>query len=311
MNSLRAVTLAAALATALGVMGCATSHAARGLVLSVEPDSRRVTVSHEAIPGFMDAMVMPFTARTRDELAEVQPGDRIAFRIKTSGGETLIDRVQLLSAARVDPGALASPPKPVLVPIGAPVPDFTLVDQHAGEVSLSSLRGKVVAVTFIYTRCPLPDYCPRMMANLLELKSRFQRAARQGSRPADRLVRSEVRHARTASHLCGELSGRRSGLALPDRIERADRARVRGLRGRVLPRRRLDHAHAADGDRGSGRQAGRGGGREGLHAAAVGRPGRTSAAMRSRSRASAADRDPPCPRLAWPWPSSPLLPRRD
>ena len=159
---------------AVVLAGCAASHSARGLVLSVDPSSQRVTVSHEAIPGFMDAMVMPFTAQTPDELTDVQPGDRIAFRIRTRDGKTLIDRVKLLSAARVDPGALASPPKPVLVPIGAALPDFTLVDQHAREVSLSSLRGKVVAVTFIYTRCPLPDYCPRMMGNLLELKTRFE-----------------------------------------------------------------------------------------------------------------------------------------
>ena len=169
----RATLHLAIVVSVLVLPGCAASHAARGLVLSVDPSSRRVTVSHEAIPGFMDAMVMPFTAQTPDELADVQPGDRIAFRIRTRDGETLIDRVKLLSAARVDPGALASPPKPVLVPIGAPIPDFTLVDQHAREVSLSALRGKVVAVTFIYTRCPLPDYCPRMMANLLELKTRF------------------------------------------------------------------------------------------------------------------------------------------
>ena len=57
-------------------LGCATSHAARGLVLSVDPSSRRVTVSHGAIPGFMDAMVMPFTAQTPDELADVRPVGR-------------------------------------------------------------------------------------------------------------------------------------------------------------------------------------------------------------------------------------------
>jgi protein SCO1 len=174
MESLRTTVRAAVIVSAFVLPACASSHAARGVVLSVEPESRLVTVSHDAIPGFMDAMVMPFTARTREELVDVQPGDRIAFKIRTRDGETLIDGVKLLSAARVDAGALASPPKPVLVPIGQPLPDFTLVDQHAREVSLSSLRGKVVAVTFIYTRCPLPDYCPRMMANLLELKARFQ-----------------------------------------------------------------------------------------------------------------------------------------
>lgn len=60
-----------------------------------------------------------------------------------------------------------------LVPIGAPVPDFTLTNQDGRPVSLSSLRGVVVAATFIYTRCPLPDYCPRMIANLQAVERRF------------------------------------------------------------------------------------------------------------------------------------------
>ncbi|MGH6914864.1 MAG: SCO family protein, partial [Geminicoccales bacterium] len=60
-----------------------------------------------------------------------------------------------------------------LVPIGQPVPDFTLTNQDGRPVSLSSLGGKVVAVTFIYTRCPLPDYCPRMIANLQAVERRF------------------------------------------------------------------------------------------------------------------------------------------
>ncbi len=173
MLLLRTRSLAVVTVCLLALAGCASSHSARGLVLSVDPQAREVTVSHEAIPGFMDAMVMPFVAQDPEEIAGVVPGDRIAFRIRTRDGQTVIDRVTLLSAARVDPGVLASPPKPVLVPIGAAIPDFTLIDQHAREVSLSSLRGKVVAVTFIYTRCPLPDYRPRMMANLLELKKRF------------------------------------------------------------------------------------------------------------------------------------------
>jgi protein SCO1/2 len=162
--------------------GCASSYAARGLVLKVQPDQGTVTVSHEPIPGYMDAMVMPFTAAHPDDLKDVRPGDRIGFRIRVEKGHTLIDRVTLLSATAVDAGALVSPAKPVLVPIGEPVPDFELVDQRGEAVALSALRGKVVAVTFIYTRCPLPDYCPRMMANLDAARKRF----------ADRLGRDLV-----------------------------------------------------------------------------------------------------------------------
>jgi protein SCO1/2 len=61
----------------------------------------------------------------------------------------------------------------VLVPVGAAIPDFELTDQSAATVALSSLKGKIVAVTFIYSRCPLPDYCPLMVENFKAIRDRF------------------------------------------------------------------------------------------------------------------------------------------
>ena len=153
--------------------GCAARHEARGLVLKVDREASTVTVSHEAIPGYMDAMVMPFTARDPKDVADVRPGDRIAFRLNVRKERTTIDRVQLLSAAPADLGLLNTPAVSTLVKIGSPMPDFTLTNQDGQPVSLSSLRGKVVAITFIYTRCPLPDYCPRMITNLQAVERRF------------------------------------------------------------------------------------------------------------------------------------------
>lgn len=150
---------------------CAERHDATGLVMKVEPAT--ITISHDPIPGFMDAMVMPFSVAHPEEVKDVRPGDRIAFRISVRNDRTEIDSVRILSAAPVDSGLLLSPAKPVLVGIGEALPDFTLTNQHGAPVSLHALRGKVVAVAFIYTRCPLPDYCPRVMSNLDALRDRF------------------------------------------------------------------------------------------------------------------------------------------
>ena len=153
--------------------GCTVRRQTTGLVLQVNPAAGAVTVSHEAIPGYMDAMVMPFTAVEPAALDGVRPGDRIAFRLNVDDGETRIDRVKILSAAPADAGMILSPAAPTLVPLGQSIPDFTLTDQNGQRVSLASLRGKVVVVSFIYSRCPLPDYCPRIMANLAALRDRF------------------------------------------------------------------------------------------------------------------------------------------
>ena len=152
---------------------CAAHNDARGLVLKVDPATSTVTISHEDIPGYMDAMVMPFTSRDAKAVDEIRPGDRIAFRLNVRNDRSWIDRIRLLSAAPADPGLLQTPAVPTLVKIGEPMPDFTLIDQDGQPTSLASLRGKVVAVTFIYTRCPLPDYCPRMITNLKAVERRF------------------------------------------------------------------------------------------------------------------------------------------
>ena len=157
----------------MGALGCAARHDARGLVLSVDQAAASVTISHEPIAGYMDAMVMPFTAASARELNDVQPGDRIAFRVRSRKGRTRIDRVRLLSAAVGGTPAVAAAAAAPAVRVGQPVPEFSLTDHRGGEVTLSSLRGKVVALAFIYTRCPLPDYCPRLMTNFRAVRERL------------------------------------------------------------------------------------------------------------------------------------------
>lgn len=152
---------------------CAQHHDASGLVLGVNEEAATVTVSHEPVAGYMDAMVMPFTAANRAELRDVHPGDRIAFRMTVRRERTTIDRVRILSAAPTTPHPV-DPSTPPPLAVGAAVPDITLIDQNGDSVSLAALHGKVVVVSFIYTRCPLPDYCPRVMTNLASLRDRFR-----------------------------------------------------------------------------------------------------------------------------------------
>jgi len=152
---------------------CAQHHTTTGLVLATDPRAATVTISHDAFPGFMDAMAMPFDLKGAARSAKLTSGDRVRFRLSVKGGRSWVDRVEVVSGAAVDAGLQQTPATPVLVPVGAAIPDFELVDQSAQRVALSSLRGKVVAVTFIYSRCPLPDYCPRMVDNFRVVRDRF------------------------------------------------------------------------------------------------------------------------------------------
>jgi protein SCO1 len=160
-------------ASAFLVAGCAAHYTTTGLILKVDRPGATVTISHDAFPGFMDAMAMPFDLKGAATRVRLTPGDRVRLRLAVKSGRSAVDRVDVVSAAPVDAGLQQSPAKPVLVPVGAAIPDFDLVDQSGAALRLSSLKGKVVAVTFIYTRCPLPDYCPRMVENFRAIRTRF------------------------------------------------------------------------------------------------------------------------------------------
>ena len=157
---------------------------ATGLVLAVDAPNQTITISHAAVPSYMEAMSMPFHVRDAKLLAVARPGDTVAFTLivdKTTSRLTALRVTEFQSAER-DP-ALASrlklldtaSGKPAAAEItpGQTVPDFTLTDQMNRPVALANLRGKVVVLNFIYTRCPLPDYCFRLSNNLGRLQKRF------------------------------------------------------------------------------------------------------------------------------------------
>jgi protein SCO1/2 len=160
-------------ASVLGTVACAKHYTSTGLVLKVDQPGAIVTISHDAFPGFMDAMAMPFDLKGRARSVALTAGDRVRLRVSVTSGHSWVDRLDVISAPAVDAGLEQTPVTHVLVPVGSPLPDFELTDQAHAAVSLSALKGKVVAVTFIYSRCPLPDYCPRMVENFRAVRARF------------------------------------------------------------------------------------------------------------------------------------------
>jgi protein SCO1/2 len=155
--------------------GCARRYPVSGLVLQVDQKQQAVLISHGRIPGYMEGMAMPFRVRDGRELAALQPGMRIEFTLVVNQKESYIEQVRLKGGARIEPDPQApAPAAGQTVAAGHPVPDFELTDQNKRRVKLSDFAGKVVAVTFIYTRCPLPDYCPRMSSNFERMQKRFR-----------------------------------------------------------------------------------------------------------------------------------------
>jgi protein SCO1/2 len=131
--------------------------------VAVSPDGRELVVSHDEVKGFMPAMTMPFRL---DEAAVAKgrlPGDLIRATLMVTDEKSWLARVEKTGWAPLREHAEAGTATELVRP-GEPVPDETLIDQDGQAFRFSSLRGSAVLVTFVYTRCPLPDYCPRMDA---------------------------------------------------------------------------------------------------------------------------------------------------
>lgn len=168
----------------------AADYSVTGMVMKVDRPRATFVVSHDAIPGLMGAMMMPFTARDPGELDGLVPGATVQFTLTVSGDAAYAAAIRVrpyesveqdpmtarrlallkrVSGAAAQGAAQVSPP----VSVGDVVPDFTLVDQARRPVTLSRLRGHVVAVNFVYTSCALPQFCFRTASNFAVLRKRF------------------------------------------------------------------------------------------------------------------------------------------
>jgi protein SCO1 len=189
----RTLLLASGVCLFLSNIGAAATarYPVTGLILSIDKPHRGFVASCSEIPGYMRAMAMPITVREPKALEGLKPSMFVDFTLVVEKDRSYAENVRVHEYENVAQEPLLvrrlemlarldkTNPPPAPIAIGAPVPDFTLTDQTGQRVSLSRFAGKVVGVTFIYTSCPLPDFCFRLSNNFGRLQKRF--AAKMGS----------------------------------------------------------------------------------------------------------------------------------
>jgi protein SCO1/2 len=146
----------------------------RGKVVSINVAKSELTVNHEAIPGFMEAMTMPYTVKDPNVVSELHPGDVITADVLVSqdaDADVLLDHIVVVAQGKPDykPRVQYHVPAP-----GDQVPNFKLRNQDGRAISLSQFRGKQLLITFIYTRCPLPEFCPRVTRQFAQINRQLQ-----------------------------------------------------------------------------------------------------------------------------------------
>lgn len=172
-NSLRLITAFLLLLAPIPFSGCrrdsgnAKRYELKGKVLTVEKDKHLVTVSHEEIKGFMDAMTMPFMVRDEWVFDQAATGDQITATLVVDETESWLENVVIIKS-NADPDLKGSP-GPTGATTGDEFPDFALVNQNNQAIRTRQYKGKALLLTFIYTRCPIPEYCTLMSNNFSQL----------------------------------------------------------------------------------------------------------------------------------------------
>lgn len=151
----------------------------KGQIRSLEPGGTTVVIAHEEIPDFMPAMTMPFTVKDAALLRGLAVGDQVRFALAVTRDDSWIARIEKLAGPPGTPVQQAANPAVTNAPrraeVGRVVPNFTLTDQNSRPCHLGDFRGQAVLLTFIYTRCPLPNFCPLMSKNFAALRARLEK----------------------------------------------------------------------------------------------------------------------------------------
>ena len=145
----------------------------RGKVISTDAAHGIAVLDHEAIPGFMEAMTMPYQLKDPSIVSELHPGDVITADVlvsKSSQETVVLDHIVVVAQARPDykPAVSYHVPAP-----GDAVPDFKLRNQDGRAIHLGQFKGKTLLLTFIYTRCPLPNFCPLVTHNFAVIRGQL------------------------------------------------------------------------------------------------------------------------------------------
>jgi protein SCO1/2 len=148
---------------------------ATGVVRELKADGRTVVVKHEAIPNYMDAMTMPFKVKESGELAGLRTGDKIRFCLKVTDTESWVERISKTGTTSAEES------KPAHAPVADartakprhPLLDYPFTNELGQAVRLGDFRGQALAITFFFTRCPIPDYCPRLSKNFEEASQKL------------------------------------------------------------------------------------------------------------------------------------------
>jgi protein SCO1/2 len=147
---------------------------AKGVVREVSRADQTVTISHESVSNYMTAMTMPFKVKDPAVMAGLQPGDEVTFRLHVTQTDSWVDQITRTGHRISLTESKPLLPEPALRQSRNPLWYYNFTNELGQPVNLNSFHGQALAITFIYTRCPLPNYCPRLSRNFQEASQKLE-----------------------------------------------------------------------------------------------------------------------------------------
>jgi protein SCO1/2 len=174
--------LALLLLICAGLMSCKSEPAPsgkrydlKGTVVSVDKANQTATIAHEEVKDFMEGMTMPFKLKDPWPLDVMKPGDQVQATLVVTDGSAWLEDVFVVQRSKGTQTDGAMPESSSLPQPGETLPDFRLVNQDGKAIRLADYKGRALLLTFIYTRCPVPDYCALMSSNFAEIEKELKK----------------------------------------------------------------------------------------------------------------------------------------
>ncbi len=148
---------------------------AQGVVEELHPEDQTVVIKHQAISNYMDAMTMPFHLKNPADLSGLKRGDQVTFQLHITDDQSWVDHFQKIGTVSLKEDLAAA--RPAATPVPQPkksLLDYKFTNELGQAVSFNDFRGQALAITFFYTRCPLPEFCPRLSKNFQEASRKLE-----------------------------------------------------------------------------------------------------------------------------------------
>lgn len=158
-----------------------TIYQVKGVIREVYPEKKKVKITHEDIPGYMEAMTMMLDVRDGKELSGLIAGDNVAFRMLVTDDDGWIDQLKKLDGPRTplpaEPPSFRRVREVTPLAVGDQLPEYIFTNTVGRVVRLSDYRGNALAITFIFTRCPFPTFCPRLSTSFSDAQTALKTQA--------------------------------------------------------------------------------------------------------------------------------------